>query len=794
MDKNNTNTSFSGLNTTKGDGLPDIRKIFNLVVKNWYLFLISFPLCFGGIFLYHRYTQVIYKGTITVMLKSDEPKSISRAELIEGFGLSPEMKSLENQTIILRSKKVVKRVIDRLDFCIDIYSNGFLKDYDLYQKAPFTILMDSSHQQLINVPIYVQPIDQNKVRIKIETDNGWLHTFNNEENHGGSGPFTLEKVINWGEEISTPFCKFKISANNGSMPNDIEYYFYFRSNDWLANTYRAQISVQPYKEGSSIIYISTTGSNTQKILNFLNKLSEVYLEQSLERKNDIATRTISFIDSQLEQIEDSLTKAQEKLMNFRRSNIFSAPTEITERLADEYFEFEKEFKLIKLREDYFRNLREHLTKEPLSEDYLLPAFSQDANNFISTLVTELLALHNEHMLLKAQTTISNPYLDELERKIELSKSNLLLALDKLLKNIEIEKGKIVSQMKELAIKMNQLPEVEKEYLNIEREYKLNDAIYTFLLQKQSETQITKASNAPDNEIIDEASITNIVSPNKQKDNKQILMLALALPIAIIVLKEYFNNKIRDKEDVTSIIPQIPIIGYISQYKGAFHNVIEEEPLSNISESFRALRTKLKFMCPANKTHIITISSTNTGEGKTFCALNLASAFAISGKNTVLVGFDLRKPRLTEIFKHQNHDGLSNYLIGHANLDQIIYNGQVENLKIIPSGAIPPNPSELISNSYAERLFKELKERFEVVIVDSPPIGIVADSRVLMEYSNCQLYVVRANKTVKDHFKHTIQNLISEKIENIGFILNDIPANMGGYNYYADRYYSESKKS
>ncbi|MCW3807602.1 GumC family protein [Plebeiibacterium marinum] len=793
MNDNNNQNIHNQISQSKGDGLPDIRKITRLVISNWYLFAISLPICVASIFIFHRYTQNVYRGSVTVMLKSDEPKSISRAELIEGFGLSPEMKSLENQTIILRSKKVVRRAIDLLDFGIDIYSDGFLMDYDMYNRSPFSVVMDSSHVQILNTPIHIKPQDNDKVNISIQCDNAVLHTFKDGTNHGGSGTISFNQTVNWGDEISTPYGKFTLIKHQNSINPEVGYYFYFRSHDWLTNTYRSNITVSPYKEGSSIIYISTTGTNTSKIISFLNALSKVYLEQSLERKNEIATRTISFIDTQLTQVSDSLRAAQEKLMNFRRSNIFSAPSEITARLADQYFEYEKELNLVKIREEYYNNLSAHLIEDPYSEDFLLPAFTDDANGIISGFITELLAQINEHTLTTAKSSEINPYLDELEKRIEVSRQNLLVALKKLLQNIEIEKQKLNNQLKELSQKMNQLPEIERKYIDIERGYKLNDAIFTFLLQKQSETQITKASNTPDNEIIDEAGITSIVAPNKKKNTQQALMLAFALPIAIIVLKEYLNNKIRDKQDVIATCSSIPILGYISQYKGNESNVIHGEPLSNISESFRALRTKLKFMCPNDEAHIITITSTNTGEGKTFCALNLASAFAISGKKTVLVGFDLRKPRLTEIFSHHNHLGLSNFLIGQATTEQIIYEGDVDNLCIIPSGAIPPNPSELIATKHTPKLFEDLKKRFDVIIVDSPPIGVVADSRILMEFSSCQLFVIRSAKTEKEHFKHTIQNLISEGIGGIGFILNDLANNISGHYYYADRYYAENKK-
>ncbi len=782
-------------NPSKTDGLPDIRKIFQLVVSNWYLFIISFPICLGILFFQNKYTENIYQGRVTVLLKSEDSQTLTKTDLIQGFGLSPEVKTLDNQMFILRSKKVVKRAIDKLDFGIDIYSNGLFKDLSLYGRSPFIIQMDSLHPQPINTPIYIKPVDNNSVTVRIESDNSSLHIFKTEKNKGGSGPISFEQTVKWGEVINTPFCKFKVlPSTKNYIKKDIQYYFYFRSHNWLTNSFRGKIGVTPNSEGSSIIFISTTGNNTYKITRFLDALSEVYLEQSLERKNDIATRTITFIDKQLLQVADSLSKAQEKLMNFKRVNFFNAPNEINNRFADQYFEIEKETKLRELKENYFSNLKKNLIENPLSDDYLLPAFSQDVsvNSIISGLISDLMSTQNEYKILLTQTSDTNPYMDEIQKKLEISRSNLLVAVDKLLENIQLEKTKLANDLNELHGKMNFLPDLERKYLDIERSFKLNNAIYTFLLQKQSEIQITKASNAPDNEIIDAASISGLISPNRKKNQKQALLLALALPIAIIVLKEYLNNKIRDKNDITNINPDIPIIGFVSQYKGSSPNVILDEPHSGISESFRALRTKLKFMCPANEKQIITITSTNTGEGKTFCALNLSAAFAASGKKTALVGFDLRKPKLTEIFDHKNKAGLSNYLIGVSKLDDITYSSQQENLYIIPSGAIPPNPSELISNKYAEQLFDELKIKYDVIIVDSPPIGIVADSRILMEYSNSHLYVVRANKTIKEHFKHTIQGVINDDISNIAFVYNDIPNSLGSYNYYSDRYYTEAK--
>ncbi len=788
----NTNHNRPPINrSVKNDGFPDIRKIFQLLKDNWYLFVISFPLLIGGTYLSHRYSKNIYKASVTIMLKGEETRAMTRTALIDGIGLSPETNSLESQTMILKSKKVVTKAINLLDFEIDMYSNGIIMDYSLYPHSPFTVIMDSTHQQLVNTPINIKPLPDHRLQISINTENSALYNYKTDQYGGGSGLVNFQKTVTYGETIETPYCKFSITKTPQSNLNEeVEYYFYFRSLDWLTNEYRSRINVSPLSEGSFIINVSATGENPYKLTAFLNSLSKVYLEDNLDRKNDIAVRTLDFINKQLLQIADTLKTTQKKLMAFRLNNIYSAPDEMASMLADQYLDLEKQNKLLCLSQSYYTELNHHLKEDPLSDDYLLPAFSQDANPFILALIKELLTLNNEYELIKSKTNDTNPYLADLKVKIDVGKQNLITALDKLLKSNSLEEAKLASQMKELDVQMNQLPESEKEYLNIERAYKLNDAIYTFLLQKQSETEITKASNAPDNEIIDSAFINGIVAPNKQSDQKRSLLLALFIPVAIIFLKEYLSTKVRNKSEIENIAPFIPIYGFIPQSKFKSQNVIDSDPISNIAESFRGLRTRLKFVLNDNKSKIILVTSTNTGEGKTFCALNLASAYAISGKKTALIGFDLRKPRLTELFNHQKHMGISHYLIGQASYDEIQFKSDEHSPVIFPSGVIPPNPSELISHERTKEFFDLLQNDFDYIIVDSPPIGIVTDARILLEYCQYTLYVIRANKTDKEHLKATMQNLEDDNITSVGIIFNDINKSTGGYGHYSEKYYGE----
>jgi len=771
------------------DGLFDFNRILKLALRNWYLFLISLPLTLGAVYIYHRYTVPVYSATTTILLKSAQNRSLSQSDLIEGFGLSPEIRNIENQIFIIKSKKLVRKAVDLLDFDVEYYRAGHFKDTEIYHSSPFVVEFDSLHPQLLNAPFYISCDENNKVTIELSSEQNSLYVFKNERRSGYAGPVEFSKTVEWGEKVSTPYFSFRLrkKANSVCDPGS-RFFFRFRSPDQIAGSFRSRLSVNAFSEGSSIMNISVTGSSPGKLISFLEKLNIVIMENSLERKNDMATRSLNFISSQLKKVSDTLENVQRKLLAFRKSNHFVVPSEYSQMITDQYFDKEKELNLLNIKKQYFLYIKNKLEEDSKSEDFMLPAFSDETNGMVNQLVMQLYSLKEEYETLTADAETPNPYVSSLDNKITIAESNLRVAINQVLKNIELREKEIKNNLNEIISEIKDIPDLEKEYSDIERNYKLNDAIYTFLLQKHSENQIAKASNTPDNEVIDSPYISGIVSPNKKNNYSKAFMLGLLLPVGLIVLRELLNTKVRGKEDLEHLQDEIPILGVVMHNSATAQDVIHEQPHSVVSEAFRSLRTKIKFMSCESDTWAITITSTNTGEGKTFCAQNLASAFSISGKRTVILGFDMRKPRLSDIFDLSGKTGLSNYLTNQAEFDDICYTTKYDNLYIVPSGAIPPNPSELISGSKTGELFKILRERFDVIIIDTPPIGLVADARMLMDYSDCHLYVVRANYTNKEHMGYSLNNLLLENISHMGIILNDVSLKDKGYGYYSAEYY------
>ncbi|TAJ13220.1 polysaccharide biosynthesis tyrosine autokinase [Marinilabiliaceae bacterium JC017] len=772
-----------------GDGLFDMKRIINLLLHNWYLFIISVPLCLGGVYIYHRYTIPVYRASATILLKSSQDRTITQSGLMEGFGLSPEVRNIENQTFIIKSYRIVKKAIDRLDFGVSYFTHGRIKDTEVYNQSPFRVTFDSIHPQLLNVPIHVTCISPEKLLVKVSTEGGRLHDYSSQKDVGYCGNLQFEKEITWGETIHHDSFSFKITkGSTRPCQPGVDYYFLFRSHASLAGEYRGRLGVSPFREGSSILFISATGTTPGKLIRFLDVLSEVIMENNLERKNDMATRSLTFIKKQLVSVADSLEKVQNELMTYRKSNRFMVPSEYSSKLADQYYDIEKDLKLLQIRKDYFNYLDEKLETDFNIDNFMMLAVSDESNGLVNQLVTQLFSLKEEYELIKDNAEGTNPYIQNLASKVTLTETNLHKAIQQVLNDIKLQENELKGSLLSLDAKMNQLPELEKHYYDIDRKYKLNDAIYTFLLQKHSENQITKASNTPDNEILDTPTISYIVSPNKKNNYSKAFMIGLLLPGAFIVIRELLNNKIRGKDDLEQLFPQLPLMGVIMHNHTSSQDVIHNHPHTIISESFRSLRTKIKFMNCTDESKVISVSSTNTGEGKTFCAQNLACVFSISGKRTVLLGFDMRKPRLTEIFDLKNHAGLSNYLSGQQAFEDIIFNTGMNNLFVIPAGPVPPNPSELIEGERTSVLFDRLRKEFDVIIIDSPPVGLVADGRMLMDYSDCHLYVVRVNHTNKEHMGHTLHNLMSENVKSLGIILNDVNSKEKGYGYYSTEYY------
>jgi len=337
-----------------------------------------------------------------------------------------------------------------------------------------------------------------------------------------------------------------------------------------------------------------------------------------------------------------------------------------------------------------------------------------------------------------------------------------------------------------------MPRTELQLRNIERKFTISDEIYTFLLQKRSEAQIAKASSMPDYEVVDPAVMATsvAVSPKSKLNYLIALFLALLMPGSAILMKDFFNNKITESEEIESFTTY-PVLGRVFH---SFHRsklIVNDHPNSSVTESFRAIRTNFQFFSEGGKKQIILITSNTSGEGKTFCSTNLASVFALNGNRTCLLEFDLRRPKIHQEFTSSNMIGISSFLIDKAILEDIILPTQIENLDFVPAGPAAPNPAELINSERTAELIDKLREMYDYIIIDSAPAGILTETHILMKYADLNVLVARLNKTLKEGFRQTLKNIKANGFSNLSLIINDIFLDRESYRYgYDKKYYTD----
>ncbi|MCK4287838.1 MAG: polysaccharide biosynthesis tyrosine autokinase, partial [Bacteroidales bacterium] len=383
-------------------------------------------------------------------------------------------------------------------------------------------------------------------------------------------------------------------------------------------------------------------------------------------------------------------------------------------------------------------------------------------------------LYNTRTELLFTSTEKNPIVLSLEKQIQNTKKALIENINNIINTSTIAINDINRRISELSDRINRLPKTQRNLISIQRKFKLNDAIYTYLLERRSEAQITKASNITDNEIIDKARTSGQtpVYPKKSLNYIIAIILGLVFPVIYILGKDYFNDKIIERKDVENIT-NLPIIGHIIHSAKESNIVVAKSPKSSISESFRSIRTNLQYITKGKEKQVVLITSDMVAAGKTFVAINLASIFAQYDKKTLLIGFDLRKPKIYQDFGLTNTEGISSYLINKSKFEDIIQKSSIKNLDIIMGGPVPPNPSELIASSKTTELFNKLKEIYDFIIIDTPPVGLVTDAFLVMKYTDANLFIVRQNFTNKKIFESIIKDVEQRKLPNINILINDV---------------------
>lgn len=785
----------------------DFKGFLLRIASYWKWFLISLIIAFTIAYQVNIRKEKIYGMQTMISIKEQSnPFFTSTTSLVFNWGgVSDQVNGVST---ILKSRSHNELVVDKLQFYIDYLEQGEYNLVDSYGAVPFYVDIDKTKGQLANTLIKIKFLSENLYQIEIpfESNSVSLITYSTNAYSSTSvktGIFAKEYKV--GELVSLPFLNWKLQINdNPGFYKGKEYFVKFNDFDGTVSRYRG-IGVESDRGSASILNLSMQGTNKARMVDYLNSTVKMLIKIQLDGKNQFATNTIAFIDSTLVAMESQLKQTGNELKTFQKDkNIFQIEdggSMVSNRIMD--FDVQKDQLTRKIA--YYNSLKSYLNN---SGDYSrLPAPSvagiEDPN--IVANVSKLIALSTQRSEM-AYAVKSEKIFKDFDNQMEAIKNVLQ-------ENIATAKSSLLYDMSLINAKIGQaestvrkLPVEQQELLKIKRKYDLNDNIYTAFLQKRNEAEIVKASNLSDIHFIDSAKDIGegLIGPKTSVNYILALFLGTLIPLIFVLAIFFINNSVQNADDISKLT-QIPLLGVIGVNKDSLNLAVFDKPKSALSEAFRGVRSSLQFLYKKQQvsgSKTLMITSSISGEGKTFCSINIATVFALSEKKTVIVGLDLRKPRLADEFQLNTQLGVVNYLIKQNSLEEITNSTPVPNLDVILSGPIPPNPSELILNDAMKELIGELKQKYDYIILDTPPVGLVSDSLELVQFSDVILYIVRQNYTKKDMITLLNNRVKRGELNNVSIVLNgyENKAKYGGdygygygYGAYSNGYHEEEVK-
>jgi capsular exopolysaccharide synthesis family protein len=749
-----------------------------MFLSNWYWFVIALFISLSLAYGVNRYSERVYTVSSTLLIKDDQPGSLnsSMGNIIPGGDIFRNQQNLKNEMGILRSYMLNYKVMEQLEDFQIVYTGvgrRGIVERRIYKTAPFKVTCNSLSVQPKDVPVNLEFLNDSTFILII--------------NDGRE----VEDEMHTGERFTKAGFDFAIEprSTDGKLMDQNSsnrYSFYFTDPGTLANEYRYKLSVGPIDKDASMVTLSVSGYVPEQEADYLNKLMDVYISYGREIKSETATNTVEFIEKQINIISDSLKRTENNMALFRKNKIYFDPTREGVAIQNKLESFGVEKANYELQLKYYNYLAEYLSLNKFDETLVSPSVIGMKDPVIIRLVDDLVSIQRERSKLGLNINMDQPAIaltdEQSMKEIEALKENIKGGNDLLKLSINEVNQKIADVEKEL----KKLPATEIEYIKVQRAFDINNTVYTYLLEKRAETGIARASIVSDNRKIDEASQyrAGLILPKTRKNYLVAFIFGFFLPMAGMVIIDFMNDKVIDRLDVENKT-KVPIIGFISHNQGKGEIAVVEKPASSLAESFRSIRTSLKYFGAENKNNVIAVSSTISSEGKTFISVNLASIIAMLGKKVLIIGLDMRKPRLNKVIQFDDGPGLSTYLSGNCKFEEVIRETQVRDLFYAPSGPIPPNPSELIEREEMKIFMERVKAEYDFIIIDTPPVAIVTDTLLLTQYVDINLFIVRQRYTSKSTLEIIEQLHRDKKLKNMAIVINDI--NLTGYYGYGMRY-------
>jgi tyrosine-protein kinase Etk/Wzc len=781
----------------ESDSTNAVLKHFLLKIYSYrYFYIVCIVLFVGIAFLFNRYTPKVFEITSTIGPTQNNPSSMISSNKIFGDGAGYNANTNGDDIInSLKSFSLVSSVVNGLNLEVTYYTEKksiFKRSTEIYLESPFIINYDKSHIQPIDTKFYILPLNDSIFKLTAINNKTSLYNYIDNQVVKKDQYFRIDTICKYNRTLSNKYFKFSVTHNKDydrtQYGKDDLFCFKFHHLESLAKNYLDNLDIKQISVFSSIIKISFTGENIQKCMKFVDTYISFFLDESLAKKNKIAVSTINFIDSQISGISDSLSKSESKLTNYKAANQVMDLSVQGQQLYQKLSQTETDRANLEAQVRYYNYVLNYFKTNQDGSGIVPPLSANIVDPLMNQLITDLVTYNAEKSRILANSNEKNLFLEPIQNKIKLQKQAIIENVTNNLNSINITLNELNYKTEKYSKEISSLPKTEINVVNMQRKFNLNDAILTYFLQKRSESEITLASNFPEYEVIEPARFitSDVIKPRTKLNYLLALFIALLIPTAFFFIKDFLNDKIESTYDVEHLAER-SVLGVIYSNLKKYENVVAKSPNSIISESFRSLRSSLIYKLKNEKTKTILITSSQPKDGKSFVSFNLAASIASVGFKTIIIDCDLRRPVLHDKLTKDNSKGVSNFLVDKVRLDEIIQKTSVENLSFIPAGPLLPNPSELIDLGLMGDLLNTIKEDYDYIIIDTPPIGLVGDAVQLMKYASHILLITRINSTQKSILGSALSSLESNNIENYDIIINDMDLKRSQYSGYSDYY-------
>jgi capsular exopolysaccharide synthesis family protein len=779
-----------------------IKNFISQVLSLKYYFIISFIIFIGIAFGVNKYSPVKYEvNSVIGPIEDQRPALLGSNDLFRGLVTYEQARNTENDVNNIKSFSLVSNTLKKMNLEVGYFTRKeqlLDHEHQIYPTAPFHVSIDKSHVQPVNAKFNFDVIDENSYRITVDASEVSMYNYLDNAVLSDDNVLKYDTVCRFGETVDNRYFKFVITRNSvkpqKSGEPEPKYFFIMYNLDDLAKSYLGAIEVKPVSIRSSLINISLQGENIRLTIDFLNSYVQTFLDDNLSKKNKMSANAVSFIDAQIANTSDSLNRSESRLKDYRSANQVMDLSYQGQRAFEQMSRLEQDRSDLAVQERYYTSIIQNFEKNKDITSIPPPSAASIDDPVMNQLILDLNTMNNERAAVVGNNAEKNLFVGQIDSKIKLQKQAIIETVRNNLNTLALKKNELNYRNNKVSQEISRLPRTELNMVSMKRKFDVGDAIYTYLLQKRTEAAITMASNHSDYEIIEPArDITRkIISPKTMVNYMFALFFALLIPTGYILLKNFFNETITDVAEAEYILKK-PVMSIIYSNPSKTQAVVTEHPSSPVSESFRNLRSKLflKFKSDALKTLVIT--SSQPRDGKSFISYNLAASIASVGHKTIVIDCDLRRPTLHQVFKRENILGVTNYLADNVSRERIVHESDTENLHFIPAGPVLANSSEMIEAGELDSLIEWLRTKYDFIIIDSPPMGIISEATQLMKYASHILFVCRYNHTRKDVFRDMLSMFRTNNIRNFDVVFNDLNIDTSKYGHYRD-YYSKKAKS